>query len=340
MDRNRESTLVEDYVGALDVRYTPGYIRQRFASMPFHTLFGLKKMLEEYGIESEGYHLDDKDEMGSLPVPFLAKTVGGVVVVTGIGPAGEVEYLSDGAAQHLDSEEFKKVWSGDVMLSYPSADSCEPDYAAHARFEALVRLKRVVFALSWAVVFLYLFIDRRLYADWSTIGIVAVDLLGLCLTYMLVQKSANIHTRTADRVCGVLQKGGCDKVLELKASKFFGLFGWSEVGFAYFSVSLVGALLFPSMLPSLAVINVCCLPFTLWSIWYQKFRAGHWCTLCVGVQCSLWLLFGCYCGGGWLSAGWPLQWWLLIVSGASYVGVMLGVNALMPLLEKGTKNDQ
>lgn len=150
---------------------------------------------------------------------------------------------------------------------------------------------------------------------------------------MLLQKTLKIKNRAADRVCGVLQEGGCDHVLELKASKFFGLFSWSEVGFTYFSVSMLGLLLNPGLLPDLAAINVCCLPFTVWSIWYQKFRAHHWCTLCVCVQATLWLLFLYYLGGGWLAESWPLNGNFFAL-GVTYIVVLLALNRIMPKFDK------
>ena len=150
---------------------------------------------------------------------------------------------------------------------------------------------------------------------------------------MLVQKSVKIKNAAADRVCGVLEAGGCDSVLEMKASKFFGIFGWSEVGFAYFSVSLLTLLMFPEWIKYLAACNVCCLPFTFWSIWYQKFRAKVWCTLCVSVQASLWLLFFCYLGGGWLKDIFPLRIEFFVL-GMTYLTVLLGLNRLLPLIDR------
>lgn len=168
---------------------------------------------------------------------------------------------------------------------------------------------------------------------------VACDLLGLALSFMLVQKSMNIKNRAADRVCGVLQEGGCDKVLELKASTFFGIFSWSEVGFTYFSVSLLALLIFPQWISYLAACNVCCLPFTIWSIWYQKFRAKHWCTLCVSVQATLWLLFACYLTGGWLKGIFPLriEFFVLVLA---YGLVLLALNRIVPLMTKKQTDDK
>ena len=117
-----------------------------------------------------------------------------------------------------------------------------------------------------------------------------IDIAGLYLTYLLVQKSLKIKNRVADTVCKALQEGGCDNVLEMKAAKFFGIFSWSEVGFTYFSVSLLTLLMFPQWICYLALCNACCLPFTFWSIWYQKFRAM--CERAVFAVAALFLLSG------------------------------------------------
>ncbi len=325
-------TLLTDYLEALGVPHTAAYSESRLMNMPFKTLFGLSKLLEDYGVTSEAYLLSDKNEISKLTPPFLANTAVGEVIVTDLAP-DTVSYLSQGVTETADLADFFKAWDGNVLLSYPAADACEPSYQAHARIDFFMKAKKWVLAFCCAALFLYLFIANGIYTHVSTTLISAIDLAGLYFTYLLVQKSVNIHNPAADRVCGVLEAGGCDSILETKASKFFGIFGWSEVGFAYFSVSLATLLLFPSMLPWLALCNLCCLPFTFWSIWYQRFRARKWCTLCVCVQASLWLLFFCYCFGGWLKGAWPISIHFFVL-GISYLGVMLGLNAIMPLIEK------
>lgn len=338
MDRQAGHTLICDYLDALGVPHTKAYSDRRFGSMPFHTLFGLSKLLEEYGVESEGYCLSDKSELSSLQPPFLAQTDAGLVIVTSVG-GGTVGYMTQGVAESMPASAFEKAWTGNVLLSFPSEKSAEPDYGLHARLAFFMRAKKWVLAFCCMALLAWFFVTRGLYRDLSTIFITCVDLFGLYITYLLVQKSMNIHSAAADRVCGVLQEGGCDKILATGASKFFGLFGWSEVGFSYFSVSLLAMLFFPSTLPMLALCNLCCLPFTVWSIWYQRFRARHWCTLCVCVQASLWLLFLCYLFGGWLRMAFPPTLDFLVL-GVSYVAVMLGLNALMPLIEKSDDNDK
>ena len=161
-------------------------------------------------------------------------------------------------------------------------------------------------------------------------------MVGLYMSYLLMQKSLNIDSGAADNVCKAIEAGGCDSVLATKASKFFGIFGWSEVGFSYFSVSLLALLIFPEYIGYLALCNVCCLPFSFWSVWYQKYRAKAWCTLCLSVQGTLWLLFFCYLGGGWLREALPLTINFFVL-GATYLAVLLLINRLSPLIDKTEK---
>lgn len=339
-NRNSRKTypgsLLCDWLDALGVEFTVSYSRKREKEMPFKTWFGLARLLKEYGLESEGYRIEDKEkELDRVPLPFIAHTEGtsgGNIIVTSVNRS-EIGYLSQGVEERVVREKFLKAWDGDVFISYPDENSAEPDYRFHARLEWFEKAKKWVLLACAGILFLYAFVSHGLYRYVSAYFITAINIGGLYVTYLLVQKSLKIHNPTADRFCGVLQAGGCDDILSTPASKFFGLFGWSEVGFAYFSVSLLATLIFPESLPWIALCNVCCLPFTIWSIWYQKFRAGRWCTLCVTVQGSLWLLFICYLSGGWLKKCLPLSVDFILLC-LSYLGMMLLINAIMPLISR------
>ena len=161
----------------------------------------------------------------------------------------------------------------------------------------------------------------------SLILLLLTDIAGLTVCYMLMLKTLKIKSHTADRFCGILQKHGCDTVLEKKASTFFGIFSWSEVGLAYFTISTLILLISPGSANYLAIVNACCLPFTIWSITYQKFVIKTWCTLCVTVQCLLWCQFLCLLLGGWFTAG-SFSLPILIVIGFAYLGTMLLINRI------------
>lgn len=324
--------LLIDFLTVLQVPHTEEFTQKQFDSMSFKSLFGLSKLLESYGIESEGLYLSDRKEIRKLTPPFIVHTPEGFVVVTNIGEDC-VEYLTQGVREHMPLQKFRRAWDGNVFLAFPKPDAAEPGYAAHARMIFFTKAKRWLFWIAGILLFAYLFIANGIYRYPTMILACVCDMIGLTMSYLLVQKSMNIKSRAADKVCGVLQEGGCDKVLETKASTFFGIFSWSEVGFTYFSVSLLVLLMFPQWIGYLAACNVCCLPFTVWSLWYQKFRAKHWCTLCVSVQATLWLLFACYISGGWLKDIFPLriEFFVLIVT---YGFVLLGLNRIVPMMTK------
>ncbi|MDE7387750.1 MAG: hypothetical protein K2M97_00700, partial [Muribaculaceae bacterium] len=326
--------LISDLLDQLQIRHTPAYCAERMAGMPFKSIYGLTKLLAEFGVETEGISLADKTEIQSLPVPFLAQTTDGFVIVTDRTPS-TVSYLTQGESHSMPRPDFLRAWTGMALMLYPRDTAAEPHYGAHRTLGIATRAMHAAMWIGLLGLASWLFATGGQWRHVSLLAISAFNLTGLWLTWMLVRKSLHLSgSSAADALCGVLQEGGCDDILATPAAKFFRLFGWSEVGFAYFSVSLLTLLIFPQFLPLLDLYNALCLPFTLWSIWYQRFRAHTWCTLCVCVQATLWALFFCYLGGGWIRAiTWPLpaQFWVLA---ATYVTTLLTINRLMPYIHR------
>ena len=326
--RPSDHTLVTDLLAALKVPFTKVYTKQRFETMPFKTLFGVSQLLKEYGVESKGFDLEDKTELTKLSVPFIDQTEGGLIIVTKFSN-NYVSYLTQGVSETIPVKEFEEISTGVVLIPSVQKGAREPEYSKHLTDVIINNSKKVLLWLLAALLSAYLIVIHDLWHYWSFWGLFAVDCFGIWLTYMLVQKSLSIKSHVADKVCGVLQEGGCDSILKTNASSFFGIFSWSEVGFTYFGVSLLAMLISPPTIHWLSIINICCLPFTIWSISYQKFVAKHWCTLCVCVQASLWLQFICYLLGGWMKPVFPLDLGFFAL-GATFIMVLLALNRVLP----------
>lgn len=324
------SSIFTRFLNALGVPHTEEYSESEFRGMTFKSLYGLSHLLTQYGVRNRGVKVSAKEELTAIPTPFLAQTSAGIFVIVNKIDTGAntVEYDSLGVEETAPLPDFINAWNGIALLAYPDEGSREPEYARHRLTETVAGLSKYALAVAAVTVVAYFIVSRGVYAHLSTVMIALLDCVGLYFSFLLLQKSLNIHTAASDRVCGVLEKGGCDSIMSLRVSKLFGVFSWSEVGFGYFGVSLVTLLMFPHMWPSLALCNVCCLPYTVWSIWYQRFRARHWCTLCVGVQSTLWLLFFCYLGGGWLGRSFPLHIDLFVLI-AVYVFAVLFINLIL-----------
>ena len=85
----------------------------------------------------------------------------------------------------------------------------------------------------------------------------------------------------------MLKQGDCNNILTSEYSQLLGLISWAEIGFSYFVFNLLVILLNPSWVRYLCIMNLFTLPYTFWSIWYQKYKMKTWCILCLSVQCIL-----------------------------------------------------
>lgn len=337
------ASLFSDFLTALGVRHTDDYSDRRFEEMPFQSMFGLADLLKEYGIGSVGVSVDAnaRDEaVRTFPLPFLADTVDGFIIVMKI-ENGDITYMSQHKTFTASISEIVGSWNGVALLASSDKGSIEPEYTRHHIAEIAKSIKSVTLKILVVTLLGFSMWQSGLWSNWSAWLLLLFNSIGIFLSWMLVQKSLGIHNNTAEAVCSVLEEGGCDELARSEASSFMGIFKWSEVGMAYFSVSLVAMLLFPQTLPALAAINILCLPYTIWSITYQKFIAKVWCTLCVSVQITLWLLFAAFILGGWTGKVLPFTtffWLEILILGCCYVAVLLAINRFDDSLMKYLKN--
>jgi len=82
-----------------------------------------------------------------------------------------------------------------------------------------------------------------------------------------------IQSQYVDKICSLFKQSACNNALESKAAKLFGIIGWAEVGLGYFLTNALLLLFAPALIPYIALINIVTLPFSFWSVWYQKTKA-------------------------------------------------------------------
>jgi protein-disulfide isomerase len=131
-------------------------------------------------------------------------------------------------------------------------------------------------------------------------------------------------------------------VLESDAAKLWGVFGWSEIGLGYFVTNVLLVLFLPHTVSILAILNIFTLPYSLWSVWYQKVKARQWRPLCLIVQVLLWGFFILNCLFGYIrlpELGSSSLIDLLFVGGMYAIGVF-GFNLLIPKLAKSGEQEQ
>lgn len=334
----KRNTLLVDLLTALNVPFTPEWTNRLYDSMTFKSLFGLSHALERYGISSAGYKFTKRDDILQLVPPLMARTRSGrFLIITEITP-DRVGYISGGQEHESPRSDVSAILDGTVFIATPTDKSCEPEYLSHRLSQVVSCLRDVA---TWLLPVLLVFIGGCLTHVWShfsTASVAAIDIAGLAVSVLLIKKTWHLKSAAADRVCGVVQKGGCDHVLSSEGAKLFGVFSWSEVGVGYFGISLASLVAFPQSWPWLAIFNICCLPYSFWSIWYQRYKAHHWCTLCLTVQLLFWLSFFAWLIGGMIH--WPdTSVCVPIILILSYVTAVCALSRLTRLITRYTDRD-
>ncbi|MDR0573604.1 MAG: vitamin K epoxide reductase family protein [Tannerella sp.] len=280
------------FLNLLGVKHTQSFSGQYFNEHPHkYNLFGLSKMLADYGIENAATRILDKEkDITEIQTPFIAHFGGDFVVVNTV-ESGKVSFIWRGIKHSSPTAKFIEAWSGVVLLAESSGEPIEPDYREHRKIEYINLFKKILFFSALSIIAVIIYIYQSLYTDAGISLLLLINLTGMYISWLLLLKQMKIQSQYADKICSLFKQNDCNNVLESEGSRLFGIIGWSEIGFGYFSVNVLLLLFSPGLVTIIALINIFTLPFTLWSVWYQHSKARQWCVLCLIVLVLLWAVF-------------------------------------------------
>lgn len=335
----KERSILSLLLKQLGVNHTTSYTNKVYSEHPHkNNMFGLSRMLTDYGVENAGVRISDKDEITNLEIPFIAQIANDLVLVSSIGN-NMIDFVWQGKKITTTIDEFKKSWSGVVLLVEKNEMSSEPDYSGHKKEERYKLLQKLILLSACLVLIGGLYMSNQLYNDLGLSLAILVNLGGVYIGYLLVLKQLHVGSRHADKICSLFKQSDCNDILESKVAKIGNVIGWSEIGLGYFMSNVIILLTMPTLIPYLAIISACALPYTIWSIWYQKFVAKTWCPLCLVIQAIFWVSFIIYLFFDFITIPSFLISDLLIL-GCIYLIPVLVINLTLPRLskERKTKN--
>ncbi|MFT4071634.1 MAG: vitamin K epoxide reductase family protein [Dysgonamonadaceae bacterium] len=323
----------------LGVKHTRLHADKVFSQHPHkYNLFGLSGMLNDYGVETLGLRIGNKEEIKNLIPPFVAQNSHELVLVTKVTDQ-EISYIWAGKNMTTSLEEFKRTWSGVVLLVEADEKSIEPDYSENRKKELFNTVQKYLLILAVLVLATLLYIHQKMYTDIGMTASLIVNIIGIYTGYLLVLKQMHIKGSYGDKICSLLKKSDCNDILESQAAKIGGVMGWIEIGLGYFISNTLITLTAPRHIAYLAIISACALGYSVWSIWYQKFKAKAWCPLCLIVQGIFIMLFAIYLAAGLFSI--PSFALLdILFLGAIYLLPVFSINLFLPLLAEGRKAEQ
>lgn len=328
------TTIAIALLRELKVPFTERFVRERTTTMPFNeSLYGFAAFLALYDISAQCVRFTDKEAVKEVEMPCVVLYRGKFAVMTKWGVAGITLLFEEGKPQRISADEFEKNWDGTAMLVSANSHSGEPDYAAHRRDDMRRSVKHYAAMAAAAIIAVMAIAWGGGAASWMWWGAIAVNVAGGYVAWLLLGKELHIPNKVADRLCGLAKESHCEDVTQSEGGTLFGLVRLSEVGAAFFGVNLLTLVFRPESVGALAIVAMAVLPFSFWSIWYQKVKARSWCVLCLCTLAAMWLQAGVYLVGGVYSDV-ELEWSDLTVLCCAYLLAVVAINRAMEIAEK------
>lgn len=285
--------ILSTTLAALDIKHSMCYSSRLYREHPDNdNLYGIASMLQEYGVTAKGFLLDDITRILTLDIPFIVQIENRFAVVIRV-EEDSVTYRFE------DEKRFRKMGrtlflercSGIVMTLETNGYAEEPLYKEHRYEDWRSFIKKGILCLAVGIILILGYAQNRTFLDARGLLYLLLNVLGLSTCWLLIRAKSNKSDAAFNRICKTFDKKGCEGVLDSKYAVFVGGIHWSETGLGYFLANLV---LFTSekFIPIVILGNMLLLPFTLVSIWLQKYKLRRWCTFCLIVMADLWIMAG------------------------------------------------
>lgn len=277
----------------LKIKVTASYLKGIKYHKDYPSLLALVDYLEDLSVDSLAVKLDSH-QLSEIPYPAIAhlhKNNGHFVVL---------QKCDNGYIQYLDPEigtvnekvdEFKKKWTGITLLVQVTEKSGEENYSKKRKIE-IVRTLNGYLSVSLFIISL---VFSLMLISSVYIPIFILKAIGLVFCLILLQKQFGSMNSYLSSFCKLGSKSDCDAVINSTASKFFGLLHLSELGVLYFLGNIIlivhSGFIGVQIDGALVVLNLFVLPFTLFSVYYQKIVIKKWCPLCIIVMGVFWIEF-------------------------------------------------
>jgi uncharacterized membrane protein len=259
----------------------------------FPSLFSIVESLKRFGINSKALQGTVSD-LSKDDYPSIAHLNTDKFVVLEDINTESVQLLDPSKGRTIYSlANFTKIWSGVILRVNPGQDAGETDYHIKKRKEAFAAIRKFFvipgLILLSTIIYSYGLIDVA--KPFELLILWGVKLIGLAVCFIMFSESSIMQY-----FCSLGKRVNCLRVLNSPAGKIFGV-SMAELGLLYFSGGLLTMLLMlymgdvVSILFFLALLNALTLPYTFFSIYYQRFVVKFWCLLCLSVQALFWIEF-------------------------------------------------
>lgn len=297
MEKNSIEVLTH-FIRELKVPVSRGKVISELQKHPHpNSLLAMSDILNYLKVPNISYKVTSA-QLNKLSTPFVAFLKNNEFVI--------VHELNDSniilSNDHLDRKVVTRGYldsqmQGYVLLAEKSAESGDKNYKINFRNEIIENWQLPVTALIATFIACISIISFSNFLQYISLRIIALTFLktiGIIVSMLLLSYSLYSNNTLLKKICSLNTDKSCNKILSSPAAKITNQLSWSEIGFFYFFgswLALIGNAGHIKVLGFLAILNICSLPYTFYSIYYQTRIAKQWCLLCTTVQILLWLEF-------------------------------------------------
>ena len=298
MEKNNSAEVLNKLLKVLKISINQKSIREELHKHPdFNSFLAISDVLTNFNVPKAAYEIE-REQLTNVPLPFICCMSNKEFLLVTKMDNGSVTVSNEKRIDEvLDIGIFKTYYSGSVLIAEKRENSGEINFKKLKKKEVLDGLRiPVVITGVTCVLLLMVFLNI---SSSGPVGIplifaISVKIIGTVTAILLLIQSLDENNPIVQKLCGGDNiHVDCNAILTSKAAKLSEELSWSEIGFFYFTGTLL-VLLFNndiSVLYILSWLNLFSLPYTLYSIYYQWRRVRKWCVLCCTVQVLLWIEF-------------------------------------------------
>jgi hypothetical protein len=279
----------------LQVKFNAISLNWFFFHPQFPSMYAFSQLFDRLKLSHAVIKVAPKD-LEELPKPFLTHFVsdggGFFMVVDGVNE-NNVQFINEtGQVEDYPKSDFLAGWTGVAAIFDPKGGEQETAYLQN-RIKEFIAKHRWPFFVTMMCALLFSTILQQGITNYTTLGLILIvtKLIGTLLSGALLIQTFDAQNPFFHKICMPSKKQDCSSILNSKGAKLLGVFSWSEIGFVYFASLLLYLIVFPVLATVFvaAAASLLAVPYTIYSLWYQKYVARIWCKLCLLVQLVLYI---------------------------------------------------
>ena len=276
--------------------YNEGIYQSMKEHPDFPSFLSFQHILKKEGIDSIALNATEEELRFDLPKPILVHIKpndGMFLLLEKIDE--EYAYIINERSQleKQPKKDFFEIWTGKAMVFDVENIKRNKTSIIDKLNLFLNKIKQPFIILSFILILIFFLIKQE--RSFINLLYLIEFSIGISFSVLLLMEYFDNNNPFVKKFCISKnnKKVNCGSILNSKDAYFMNLFSWSDIGFIYFSIFFLLGLIFPEniSIPFSILGFTLAFPYVFYSIYYQKFIAKNWCTLCLAVQTVIFSAF-------------------------------------------------